>query len=522
MTQDILQKPESLYDEFFRKPGTDPYSTHYCPGCGHGVVHKLIAEAMDDFGIRERTIFVSPVGCSVFGYYYFNCGNVQVAHGRAPAVATGIKRALPNSIVISYQGDGDLAAIGGNNILQAANRGEDITVIFVNNAIYGMTGSQMAPTTLVGQRTTTTPSGRTIENEGYPLRVSELLATLEAPVYIERVAITDAKHVMKTRKAIRKALQNQIEGRGFSFVEVLSACPTGWKMTPSEAKKWLLEEMTKYFHLSLLKDENGTADNGKHAARTAPANNKISREEILQLLGQRKIPASMRLSNATASKNYRNPRLKIAGFGGQGILLLGQGLAESAMLTKYYSTWLPSYGPEMRGGTANCHVIVSDKRIGSPLVSESDVLIAMNLPSLDKFEDDVRENGLVLVNSSLVPRKVKRHDLETVYVPATEIADKLGSTKVANIVMLGAYLAYTRLLPTKNVVAALQTVIKKKSLLQLNERALSEGVEFSRTMLTQEVVEPSSQLCSYPIFFQMQRRSHAAEKCHKSRQRRPR
>jgi 2-oxoisovalerate ferredoxin oxidoreductase beta subunit len=500
MTKDILQKPDSLYDDFFRKPGADPHSTHYCPGCSHGVVHKLISEAMDGFGIRERTLFVRPVGCSVFGYYYFNCGNVQAAHGRAPAVATGIKRALPNSIVISYQGDGDLAAIGGNNILQAANRGEDITVIFVNNAIYGMTGSQMAPTTLVGQKTTTTPSGRTIENEGYPLRVSELLATLEAPVYIERVAITDAKHVMKARKAIRKALQNQIEGRGFSFVEVLSACPTGWKMTPFEAKKWLEKEMTKYFQLSLLKNTNGTTDNGKQATRTAQRQQEPSREEILQLLGLQQGTTTASLPKSTVSKNYRNPRIKIAGFGGQGILLLGQALAESAMLTNYYSTWLPSYGPEMRGGTANCHVIISDRRIGSPLVSESDVLIAMNLPSLDKFEDEVRKKGLVLMNSSLIPRKVKRQDLEAVYVPATEIADKLGNTKVANIVMLGAYIEFTGLLPTKSVVAALQTVVKKKSLLQLNEEALTKGAEFIRSTPARDAKEATSELCSAPTF----------------------
>jgi 2-oxoisovalerate ferredoxin oxidoreductase beta subunit len=249
----VLQWPDSLYRTFERKPGGQE-STHYCPGCGHGVLHKLIAEAMDDLGIRDRTVFISPVGCSVFGYYYFNCGNVQVAHGRAPAVATGLKRALPHSIVISYQGDGDLAAIGTSNILHAANRGEAITVFFVNNAIYGMTGGQMAPTTLHGQRTATTPRGRDTLETGAPLRMSELLSTLHAPVYIERVALTDANHIMSARKAVRKALKAQVDGKGFSMVEVLSSCPVGWKMEPAESKTWITEHLIPHFPLGVFKD----------------------------------------------------------------------------------------------------------------------------------------------------------------------------------------------------------------------------------------------------------------------------
>jgi 2-oxoisovalerate ferredoxin oxidoreductase beta subunit len=488
MTKDILQKPESFYEYFSRKPGAEPLSTHYCPGCGHGVIHKLIAEAMDDFGIRERTVFISPVGCSVFGYYYFKCGNVQVAHGRAPAAATGIKRALPHAIVLSYQGDGDLAAIGANNILQAANRGENITVIFVNNAIYGMTGSQMAPTTLLGQKTTTTPWGRRAENEGYPLRVCELLATLEAPVYIERVAITDAKHVMQARKAIRKAIQNQIDGRGFSFVEILSSCPTGWKMTPSEAKKWVEEVLSEYFKLSVYKDTNGVL---KRPETTLPPETKKapSQEEILALLGGNKRDSAQFFEQPEILENYRNPRIKIAGFGGQGILLLGQLMAESAMLSDYRSTWLPSYGPEMRGGTANCHVIISDKRIGSPLVAETDALMAMNLPSLDKFENDVRPSGVILVNSSLIKRPVGRSDIEAVYVPATELADELGETKVANMVMLGAYIGYTGLLSLESVLAAAATVIKRKEFMIVNEKALKKGIEFAKELRVQNPVE---------------------------------
>ena len=252
-------KPESFYDRFDRKGG-DLEVTHYCPGCGHGVLHKLIAEAITDLGIQDRTILVNPVGCSVFAYYYLDIGNVQAAHGRAPAVATGIKRARPNSIVLAYQGDGDLAAIGGNEILHAANRGENITVFFVNNGIYGMTGGQMAPTTPLGERTTTSPRGRTIANEGYPMRICELLSTLEAPAYIERVALTDPKHHMKARKAVRRALQCQVEGRGFSLVEVLSSCPTGWKVSPEEATHWVEKHLMPQFPLKLFKErKNGDA-----------------------------------------------------------------------------------------------------------------------------------------------------------------------------------------------------------------------------------------------------------------------
>lgn len=477
MAKQILEKPESLYDHFFRKPGAEPRTTHYCPGCGHGVIHKLIAEAMDDFGIRERTIFVSPVGCAVFGYYYFNCGNVQVAHGRAPAAATGIKRLLPDSIVLSYQGDGDLAAIGGNNILQAANRGENITVIFVNNAIYGMTGSQMAPTTLIGQKTTTTPWGRKAETEGYPLRMSELLATLEAPVYIERVAITDAKHVMKARKAIRKGIQNQIDGKGFSFVEILSSCPTGWGMQPTDAKKWLEDVMMDYFKLNVMKDKNGAAPKHDGEPTKAPEKIQLDKEKLFEVLGKGK-SADRSFSKPTVPDNLKNPRIKVAGFGGQGILLLGQLLAESAMRSNYYTTWLPSYGPEMRGGTANCHVNISEKRIGSPLVAETDVLIAMNLPSLEKFENEVCKDGVIFVNSSLIEQKVTRDDVETLYVPATEIADELGQTKVANVVMLGAYLGYTGLLSVESVLAAAESVIKRKEFMDINKKALQRGIEY--------------------------------------------
>ncbi len=468
----VLQKANSFYDIYERKSGTNKDITHYCPGCGHGVLHKLIAEAIDDFDIRERTILISPVGCSVFAYYYFRVGNIQAAHGRAPAVATGIKRAMPHSIVISYQGDGDLAAIGGNNIMQAANRGEKITVFFVNNAIYGMTGGQMAPTTIVGQKTTTSPYGRKPENEGYPIRMCELISTLEAPLYVERVALGDPKHTNKVRRAVRRGLKNQIENKGFSFVEVLSVCPSGWKMTSEQAKNWLQEEMVKYFPLGVYKDESPNVET------TEAKPHRFTIDNINENLS---IPTRESASDKVEKRpqeQYRNPKLIIAGFGGQGVLMLGLGLAQAGMEAGYQVSWIPSYGPEMRGGTANCHVNLSTERIGSPTVSQPSLLIAMNAPSLDKFEKQVVKNGMILYNSSMIDKKPARSDIESVGIPATEIADELGNTRVANMVVLGAYIGLTGILDKKTLFQALPKFIKRNAMIPLNEKAIERGIEF--------------------------------------------
>src|SRR5271169_712009 len=251
---DTVHSKSPLFFDLYERKSELKHQTHYCPGCGHGVAHKLIAEALQELGLQDKTIFVSPVGCSVFAYYYMDLGNVQAAHGRAPAAATAIKRTCPDKMVISYQGDGDLAAIGLAEIVHAANRGEKITVIFVNNAIYGMTGGQMAPTTLVGEITTTSPWGRRPSNEGFPIHMAELLASLEAPVYIERVALSDNKNIMKARRAIRKALEIQRDGTGFSFVEILSPCPTIWGKDPVEARKWVETRMIPAFPLNVFRD----------------------------------------------------------------------------------------------------------------------------------------------------------------------------------------------------------------------------------------------------------------------------
>ncbi len=239
---------------FERTPTFKDCPTHYCPGCGHGIAHRLIAETVDELGIRGRTIGIAPVGCAVLAYDYLDVDMVEVAHGRAPAVATGMKRTNPDKIIFSYQGDGDLAAIGTGEIIHAAHRGEQITVIFINNAVFGMTGGQMAPTTVLGQITTTTPLGRKAEGEGYPLQVSELLAVLPGAIYIERCAVHKPAEVRKTKKAIKHAFQLQVDGaKGLTMVEVLSQCPTAWRMTPAEAVEWVEKEMTKVFPLGRLK-----------------------------------------------------------------------------------------------------------------------------------------------------------------------------------------------------------------------------------------------------------------------------
>ena len=463
-------RPESFYPRFVRKTD-DPTVTHYCPGCGHGNVHKFIAEAIDELGIRDRTVLVSPVGCSVFAYYYFDVGNVQAAHGRAPAVATGLRRALPGSIVLSYQGDGDLAAIGGDEILHAANRGERIAVFFVNNAIYGMTGGQMAPTTLLGQKSTTTPRGRSRANEGGPLHMAELLATLEAPVYIERTALGDAAHNMKTLRAVKKALRYQVEDRGFTFVEILSPCPTAWHMQPIDAAHWVLDSMQQVFPLGVLRDREADASDadGKpsvHAPTTLPVAPQPAEPPFVP---RPRTPACS-----------RDPRLKIAGFGGQGVLLLGYVLAEAGLRSGMHVSWIPSYGPEMRGGTAHVHVNLADHAIGSPLVSRPTVLIAMNGPSLERFQSEVEPGGLILYNASLITPSHVRDDVEAIGIPVTQVADELGSTLVANMVMLGAYLELTEVLALEAARQALTQHVRRKELLGTNLAALEAGVRWVR------------------------------------------
>lgn len=249
----VFEKPKALADVPF----------HYCPGCTHGIIHRLVAEAIDALGIEGDTVGVAPVGCAVMAYDYFNCDMVEAAHGRAPAVATGLKRAMPENIIFTYQGDGDLASIGMAETVHAATRNENITVIFVNNAIYGMTGGQMAPTSLPGQVTQTSPYGRDVKTVGFPIRVCEMLATLDGPELIQRVAVNNVKNVKAAKAAIEKAFRNQVEGKGFSLIEVVSSCPTNWGMTPENALKWVEEKMIPYYPLGVYKDRSAAKEEQK-------------------------------------------------------------------------------------------------------------------------------------------------------------------------------------------------------------------------------------------------------------------
>ena len=237
-----------------RSKGLTPAVTNYCPGCTHGIVHKLVAECLIELGVLDNTIGVAPVGCSVLAYNYFNCDMHEAAHGRAPAVATGIKRVFPDKTVFTYQGDGDLASIGTNEIIHAAHRGEKITTIFINNAIYGMTGGQMSPTTLIGQKTSTSPFGRSEEHSGKPIKVSEMIATIDGAKYIARVSVDSPANVRKAKKAIMRAFKTQLEGKGFAMVEVLSSCPTNWGMTPIDALKWVRTDLMAYYPLGEYKN----------------------------------------------------------------------------------------------------------------------------------------------------------------------------------------------------------------------------------------------------------------------------
>ncbi len=469
---DTIHSKSPLFYDLYERKSELKHQTHYCPGCGHGVAHKLIAEALQELGLQDKTIFVSPVGCSVFAYYYFDVGNVQAPHGRAPAAATGIKRSHPDRIVISYQGDGDLAAIGTAEIVHAANRGEKITVFFVNNGIYGMTGGQMAPTTLVGQKSTTSPWGRRPSNEGFPIHMAELLATLEAPAYIERVALSDNKNIMKARRAIRKALEMQRDGAGFSFVEILSPCPTIWGKDPVEARRWVLDTMMPVFPLNVFRDRQPVIPAG---SENAPPQRPVADVLGIAAKDEAQPPSEHDASLPKHTHHFKDVKIKIAGFGGQGVLLLGQLLIEMGMREGLEVSWLPSYGPEMRSGSAHCHVCLSKERIGSPLISHPDVLVAMNEFSLRKFAHEVKSGGIILYNGASVPADFTAPEVQVVAMPASEIADKLGSTMATNIVMLGALLEETECLAPGTALSVLEDKVKKLALLETDRKALTAG-----------------------------------------------
>jgi len=471
-------RAKSFYPRFDRKDDLQ-HQTHFCPGCGHGNVHKMLARAIDELGIQDRTILIGPVGCSVFTYHYFDVGNISAAHGRAPAVSTAVKRSRPESIVISYQGDGDLSAIGSGEILHAANRGENITVIFVNNGIYSMTGGQAAPTTLLGQKSTTTPEGRTALNEGYPLHVAELLAGLDAPVYIERVGLGDNKQIAQAGRAIRRALENQVRGLGFSLVEVLSPCPTIWKMSAVDAQRWVREEMEKTFQLGVKCDRTKEAQ-ARPVRAAGPA-----LEEIPRILGVAEADLPEGNAHAMVPGREVDVEVRIAGFGGQGVLLLGEVLAEAGLDAGLEVSWLPSYGPEMRSGTSNCHVRLCTEPIDSPLVTAPGILVAMNEPSLRKFDRTVRAGGWIIYNGDAFPEDCVRPDVRVLALPFTRLADELGSARTTNMLMLGALLEIAAVLPQESVDAALRKLVKNPRWVDLDERAITRGRELLKKSLVE-------------------------------------
>jgi len=451
--------------------GLKGHATHYCPGCGHGLAHKYLAEAIDELGIQDRTVAVSPVGCAVFLYYYFDVGNSQAAHGRAPAVALGHKLANPDSIVISYQGDGDLASIGLAEIVSTAQLGIPLSVVFINNAIYGMTGGQMAPTTLLGQKTATSPAGRT-RLMGAPMKVAELMAQLDGPVYVERVALFDAKQRVKAKKAIKKALQLQVEGRGFAFVEVLAECPTHLKMTPEEAEKWVKDQMLPVFPLGVKKDTS--PDPWFHLPRP-----NFEAEKMVSAVGGSEAAPERFCDGFPRHLHSNDISLKLAGAGGDGAQTAAMLIARAGINEGFDATHIPSYGPESRGGTSYADVHVAEEEVLSPASTHPHVLIAFNAPSLVKFGPAVAPGGTILYDSSVVAEPPHPGNGVTAYgVPFTGIAVELGVPMVKNVVALGALCAATGLFPEETFRAVLRQALKgKRTLVEVNEEAFARGAK---------------------------------------------
>jgi len=464
-----------FYDHFSRHAhgaGLKAHSTHYCPGCGHGVAHRDLADVIEELGVQDRTVLISPVGCSVFAYYYFDVGNSQAAHGRAPAVALGHKLAHPEAVVISYQGDGDLASIGLAETISIAQLGLPITVIFINNAIYGMTGGQLAPTSLIGQKTTTSPDGR-IAAMGQPLKMAELIAQLDGPVYVERVALFSARERVKARKAIRKAITNQVEGRGYSFIEIIAECPTHLKMTPQDAEEWVRTKMEPVFPLGVKKDLTVEP----WFKRGAPS---FEPEAVLGMSGAEPLADDAERTAADWPDHLpaRDIAIKLAGAGGDGAQTAALLLTRAAIAQGFDATSIPSYGPESRGGTSYADVHIAAQEVLDPAAPAPHVLIAFNAPSLAKFGPAVPAGGIILYDSTVVlePPEIAS-DRRVIPVPFTQIAKDLGRPMVKNVVALGALQAALNLLPADSVLATLRHVLKDKSgLLPLNESAFAAGL----------------------------------------------
>ncbi len=458
------------FDRHDHGKGLKGHATHYCAGCGHGLVHRDMAETIEALGIQDRTILVSPVGCSVFAYYYFDVGNTQAAHGRAPAVAIGHKLANPDSVVISYQGDGDLASIGLAETVATAQMGLPITVIFINNAIYGMTGGQLAPTSLMGQRTSTSPDGRT-SFMGQPLKMAELIAQLDGPVYVERVALYDAKQRIKAKKAIEKALRLQKEGRGYTFIEVLAECPTHLKLSPDQAEKWVKENMEPIYPLGVKKDLTVEP----WWDRKAPS---FEADKLLAIMGAGQGGTPRYAKGFPFHIAGSDISLKLAGAGGDGAQTAALLLAQAAISEGFDATHIPSYGPESRGGTSYADVHIAETEVLDPAAPNPDILVAFNAPSLAKFAPAVKEGGTILYDSTVIAEvRNMPPGRKLVGVPFTGIALGLERPMVKNVVALGALQGATNVLPSERFIDTIRMVLKDKpKLVPLNERAFAEGV----------------------------------------------
>lgn len=469
-----------FYNRFERHAhaqGLKAHATHYCPGCGHGLAHKYLAEAIEELGVQDRTIAISPVGCAVFLYYYLDVGNSQAAHGRAPAVAIGHKMANPDSIVVSYQGDGDLASIGLAEIVQACQMGLPLSIVFINNAIYGMTGGQMAPTTLMKQRTATTPDGRA-RLCGEPLKMAEQIALLDGPVYVERVALYNAKQRTRAKKAIKKALQLQVENRGLSFVEVLAECPTHLHVTPEEAETWVEENMTPVFPLGVKKDVAVEP----WFALEKPRFDEEALVGTLGAIGGREDAVARHADGFPAHLDPADVELKFAGAGGDGAQTVAKLLCDVAINEGCDGTYIPSYGPESRGGTSYADVHVARSEVLSPSSPAPRALVVFNAPSMEKFGPTVREGGTLVYDSTVI-RELPRlaEGVTAVGVPFTQIAVDLGKKMVKNVVALGALQAATSIFPPESFVAALERALGRDcAILKLNRAAFDAGREAAK------------------------------------------
>jgi len=460
-----------LFERHDHAQGLKGRATHYCAGCGHGLVHRYLAEAIEELGIQDRTVAVSPVGCAVFLYYYLDVGNTQAAHGRASAVALGHKLANPDAVVISYQGDGDLAAIGLLEIMQVAQLGIPLAIVFVNNAVYGMTGGQLAPTTLVGQKTTTTPDGRS-RLEGAPLKMAEIIASLDGPVYVERVALYDAKQRKRAQKAIKKALSLQVKNEGFAFVEILAECPTHLKATPQEAERWVKEQMVPVFPLGVKKDAPPVDWNATLRRPT------FDPAALLASIGADGEPAPRHARGFAGAAFGDDVGVKVAGAGGDGAQTAAMLLARAAIAEGFDATHIPSYGPESRGGTSYADVRIAEREVLSPDVPHPHVLVAFNAPSLAKFGPQAAKGAVVLYDASVI-RELPALDpsVRALGVPCTEIARDLGQPLVKNIVALGALAGATKLLPEPSLLDAMQRALGgKRAAMGVNEEAFRRGV----------------------------------------------